>query len=235
MSADTVWCLFRVHSSDTVNVKTLFNKAIEQSQIVEKISEFNKNRTKESDDLQFLNRDIINHFIPEAFVDKQQDIQAFDWDNLHDAYHLFFPKAFVDMFDNLFKSNPPAISESMLEAHLDFIITNRVGATEILWGGLGWERGNRLPGYLGNMFILPEDIPHSLTKIEKIFNEVEDKQFFERVRTIGARGNVNEDVAKNIRSLFLSALSKALKRGDGFLALSYPHMGSIPFTEPESV
>ncbi|MEA5621144.1 hypothetical protein VB711_25395 [Cronbergia sp. UHCC 0137] len=230
MSADPVWCLFRVKSSDMLNVKILFDKAVDESQTVHKLDEFMQNKTRESNDFQYI-KDTFNRFIPGAFVNKQQNPQAFDWDILDEAYHLFFSKAFVEMFENLFITNPRVISESMSEAQLDFIITNRVGATEILWGGLGWERANRLPGYFGNMFLSPEDIATVLANIEKIFEEVDDTKFFERAQAIGARGNANEDVAKNIKSLFLSALNRAFKKGDGFLALSYPHIGSMPFPE----
>jgi hypothetical protein len=235
MSADPVWCLFRVKPSDTLNVKKVFDKAVDESQIVHKSQDFMQNRTRKSDDFQHANKDTFNRFIPGAFVNKQQKAQAFDWDDLHDAYHLFFPRPFVEMFDNLFIANPPVISESMSEAQLGFIITNRVGAIEILWGGLGWARGSRLLGYFGNIFVLPEDIASVLANIEEIFEEVDDAEFIEGAQAIAARGNANEDVAKHIKSLFLSALHTVLKEGNGFLALNYPHMGSMPFPKYENV
>lgn len=234
MSVDPVWCLFRIKPSDMLNVKKLFDLAVEESQIIHKSQEFMQNRTRESDDSQHANKDTFNRFIPRAFVNRQQKAQAFDWDDLHNAYHLFFPQPFVEMFDKLFIGNPPAISEPMSEAQLGFVITNRVGATEILWGGLGWERGSRLPGYFGNMFVLPEDMASVLANIEEIFEEVDDAELIEGALAIGSRGNANEDVAKNIKSLFLSALHTVLKEGNGFLALSYPHMGSMSFPEYEN-
>ncbi|GAA6619271.1 hypothetical protein [Scytonema sp. NUACC26] len=234
MSADPVWCLFRVKPSDVPNVKKTFDKAVEQSQVSEKLQEFLRKQVEEFNEFHCQDKATLNHFIPGSFVNKNKNFGVFDWNDLHKTYHLFFPHTFVKMFENLFMGDAPIISEPMDKAKLEFVITNRVGAAEILWGGLGWERASRLPGYLGNMLVLPEDVANALATVEKIFAEVAFEQFLEGARVIGVRGNANEDIVENIQSLVLSALGIVLKKGNGLLALNYPHIGSMPFPEHES-
>ncbi|MEM7579583.1 MAG: hypothetical protein ACFB02_02730 [Mastigocoleus sp.] len=230
MSANPVWYLFQLRTPVALYVKKLFDQAVNESQLVQTTSEILKNRITKEDNLNNLDKHTFNRFIPRAFIDKQQKPEVFDWDDLHNTYHLFFPQAFVKMFEYLFVTNSSAIPKAIIE--LDFIITNRVGAAEILWGGLGWERGMRLPGFFGNIFILSEEVATVLENVEKIFEEVDHTEFIKGAQAIALRGNGNEDVAKDIKSLFLSALRTALKERNGFLALNYPAMGSIPFLNP---
>ncbi len=224
MSADPIWCLFRVKPSDVPNVRNAFDQAVVQSQISEKLSKFLRKRTEASGKFPPQDKAILNSLIPGFFVDKNQNPDAFDWDDLHEVGHLFFPEAFVDLFSSLFVGDYPLISESNSQA---VVITNRVGATQMLWGGLGWERASRLPGYFGNMFVPPEDVANNLTTIEEIFEEVSTEEFLECARAIGARGNCNEDKAESLQSLILSAFRTVLREGNGLLALSHPHVGSL--------
>ena len=90
-------------------------------------------------------------------------------------------------------------------------------------GGLGWERATRLPGYLGNMFVSPEDVASVLATIEAIFEEVSDEEFLQRALMIGS----NRSVAENLLTVLPSAFRTVLKEGNGFLALSYPYLGSL--------
>ncbi|OUL34450.1 hypothetical protein BV372_13675 [Nostoc sp. T09] len=231
MSADPVWCLLRIQPFDVLKVKKVFDEAVENSQILNKLQNYLQNRTENKSQFHPQEQETFNSYFPNAFVNKAENEDIFDWEDLHNVYHLFFPRSFTEIFDYLFIGDAPIISMPMSQALLELIITNRVGATEILWGGLGWKRASRLPGYLGNMFVLPEDIANVLTIIEEIFAEVSIDEFVQGARTIGARGNCNESYAERLQSLILSCFSTVLHEGNGLLALSYPHMGSMPFPE----
>ncbi|KAF3888670.1 MULTISPECIES: hypothetical protein [Nostocales] len=231
MGAEPVWCLFKVPPTDVFNVKQVFEQAVERSQISYKLQNFLQKRTEYESKFHARDKEIFNYYIPKAFVDKQQTPDAFDWDDLHHAYHLFFPRAFAEIFDNLFIGEAPIISVPMSQALLELVRTNRVGAPEMLWGGLGWERAGRLPGYLGNMFVPPEDIAVVLGTLEEVFQEVPSHEFIQGVSAIGTRGNGNEQYVESLQSLILSCFYTVFKEGNGLLALSHPHLGSMPFPE----
>ncbi|MUG98532.1 hypothetical protein F7734_42060 [Scytonema sp. UIC 10036] len=189
MSADPVWCLLRVQPTDVLNVKKVFEKAVERSHISSQLQNFLQKRAEYESKFYAQDKEIFNHYFPKAFVNKQQTPDAFDWDDIYNAYHLFFPRAFVEIFDNLFIGEAPIISLAMSQALLELVITNRVGAPEMLWGGLGWKRASRLPGYLGNMFVPPKDVAVVLATIEEVFQEVPTHKFIQGVSAIGSRGN----------------------------------------------
>ncbi len=111
MSADPAWFLFRVQPKDVSSVKKAFEQAVEQSQIAEKSHEFLENQIR-SDKFQQQDRDHLNRMSPGVFVDKWEQPDAFDWDDLHDTFELFSPSAFTELFDGLFIGDPPIISES---------------------------------------------------------------------------------------------------------------------------
>ncbi|GAA6616855.1 hypothetical protein [Scytonema sp. NUACC26] len=229
MSANPVWCLLRVQPTDVLNVKKVFERAVERAQISDKLQNFIHKRAEYKSEFHAQDKEIFNRYIPKAFINKQQTPDVFDWDDLHNAYHLFFPSAFAEIFDNLFIGETPIISVPMSQALLELVITNRVGAPEMLWGGLGWKRASRLPGYLGNMFVPPADIAVVLATIEEVFQEVPSYEFLQGVYAIGAGGTCNDGYAESLQSLIISCFCTVLKEGNGLLALSYPHMGSMPF------
>ncbi|BBD61554.1 hypothetical protein NIES2109_43820 [Nostoc sp. HK-01] len=231
MSADPVWCLFRIEPSDVLNVSQAFNQAVERSQIAYQLQDYLKIRTKISNQLPLQKLDESNIYFPDCLIERQQNPDVFDWEDLHQTYHLFSPKAFVEIFDNLFVGDTPIISQRMSQAQLELIITNRVCATEMLWGALGWQHASKLPGYLGNMFVIPEDIATVLATIEKIFTEINTDEFIQGAKSIGFRGNCNEDDAETIQSIILSCFRNVLQEGNGLLALSHPHIGIMPIPE----
>jgi hypothetical protein len=229
MSADPIWNLFRVQPQDSLKVKSAFNKAAKESKISSQLKEYlgNRNYRTPTFDQEF--RQDMNESIPEAFA-VIPNSNAYDWEDLHNTYHLFFPKEFEDLLESLFVSHDPIISCSRSEAELDFIISNRVGASEILYAGLGWTRANKLPGYCGNMFIPPEKIKETLSNIEQIFVEVDEEEFFVRANAIASRGNCNEDIIQLVFQ-FPLLLQKVSYEGNGFLALNFSDVGCLSFPD----
>lgn len=228
MSADPVWCWFRIEPSDVLNVSKAFNQAVERSQIASQLQNYLRIRTEILNQLPFQKLDESNIYFPDCLIQRQQNSDVFDWEDLHQTYHLFFPKAFVEIFDTLFVGDTPIISQRMSQAQLALITTNRVCATEMLLGGLGWRRASKLPGYLGNMFVTPENIANILALIEEVFAEISADKFIQGAKSIGYRGNCNEDDAETLQSIILSSFHTVLQEGNGLLALSHPHMGTLP-------
>ncbi|MBE9210563.1 hypothetical protein IQ244_29485 [Nostoc sp. LEGE 06077] len=231
MSADPVWCLFRIELSDVINVSQAFNQAIKRSQIAYQLQDYLKIRTEILNQLPFQKLNESNIYFPDCLIERQQNSDVFDWEDLHQTYHLFFPKTFVKIFDTLFVGTTPIISQRMSQAQLELIITNRVCATEMLWGALGWKRASKLPGYLGNIFVLPEDVANVLAIIEEVFAEISADEFVQGAKSIGFRGNCNEDDLENLESIIMSCFRTVLQEGNGLLALSHPHIGIMPFPE----
>lgn len=226
MGIHPVWFLFKIEDKDMLQVKLAFDRAVKKSAISDNLRQFLQERTTEG--IIFAGEDyIFNSFCSETSIDKRFDNGEFNWIDLHKTYYLFFPEPFMELLTELFVRNPPILSKSIQESIVEMIITNRVGATEMLWGGLGWKKANILPGYLGNMLVKTEEVESVLTTIEKIFEEVNYDEFIERAKCIGIRGNCNESIAEILPFLILSALRKISEENKGFLALSHPHIGSI--------
>ncbi|AFY42868.1 hypothetical protein [Nostoc sp. PCC 7107] len=231
MSADPVWCLFRIEPSDVLKFSKVFNQAVERSQIAHQLQNYLKIRTKIINQLPFQTLDESNIYFPDCLIERQQNPDVFDWEDLHQTYHLFFPKEFVEMFDTLFVGDTPIITQRISQAQLELIVTNRVCATEMLWGGLGWKRASKLPGYLGNMFVTPENTANILAIIEEVFAEISADEFIQGAKSIGFRGNCNEDDAETLQLIILSCFHTVLQEGNGLLSLSHPHIGIMPFPE----
>jgi hypothetical protein len=224
MGAEPVWFLYQIKPEDALRVKNVFNKAVEQSQISENLRGYLQNRTREPDKYHQQD-DIFSFLIPKPFVDSYQNPDVFDWEDSLDTIDLFYPKAFVEMCESLLRGEHPFEFNLWEEVELEWISINRASPTQALWAGLGWKRASRLPGYLGNIFVLPENVASVLATIEEIFKEVIDEDFLYRAMGIGD----NKSVAERLLTLLPSAFRTVSKEGNGCLALSYPHLGSIPF------
>ncbi|MBW4580615.1 MAG: hypothetical protein KME42_13710 [Tildeniella nuda ZEHNDER 1965/U140] len=210
MSADPAWFLFRVLPENASEARNAFEKAAQQARIPEKTREFLRNRALDPD----LNPD--------------------NWSDLCLAYDLFYPEAFEAIVSNIFSNQVSFIpKEARDEAHLEAVITNRIGAAMMLWCGLGFERANRLPGAFGNMFVSPEAVASTLHQVEEIFGEVEPKTFIERADAILIGTATGTDVAPQLLTILSSSLRSVLREGYGLLALNYGYIGALPYSESE--
>lgn len=210
MSADPAWFFFRVLPENASEARNVFEKAAQQACIPDKTREFLHNRALNSG----LNPD--------------------DWSDLCLAYNLFYPEAFEAIVNDIFLGRATFVpQEARDEAHLEAVITNRIGAAMMLWCGLGFERANRLPGFFGNMFISPEAIAITLQQVEEIFGEVEPKTFIERADAIVVGTATGTDVAPQLLTILSSSLRSVLREGCGLLALNYGYIGALPSSEPE--
>jgi hypothetical protein len=156
------------------------------------------------------------------------------YDVYNAAFNLFYPEAFTSLYNDIVTGElvlAKLAEQSPAHTPLEFVVTNRVGATVMLAYALGWERMNRLPRYFGNLFVPPTAVATLLAKlanVEKNFAEVPMIEFIQRADDAGSWGNCNEDVAFKLPSLLPSALQTVLTEGNGLLALNYPDVGSIP-------
>jgi len=205
MSADPGWFLFRVLPENTSKAKKVFERAAQQSRVPEKTREFLRDRATDP------------------------DYNPNDWSDLCLAYDLFYPDAFEAIVNDIFIGRASFIPEEARDrAHLEAVITNRVGAAMMLWCGLGFERANRLPGFFGNMFVSPEAVASTLQQVEEIFGEVDPKMFIARADAINIC-QTNPDTAQQLLTVLLSSLESILREGNGLLALNYSYIGALPY------
>lgn len=224
MGAEPVWFLFRVEPQDSTRVKKAFNKAVEQSKIAQKLQDYLQSRIGASTS-EYSFPEMLREFYPQAFVNISDTLDFFDWEDMHNTVDLFFPKAFEKMAERLFVGDRPIMTTPLEEATLDLISSIRLGVSQFLYAGLGWQRASRLPGYCGNIFISSEELQEILAAVEQLFEGINKEDFFARAYAVGA-----EDSYCNLEKVFSFplALKKALKEGNGFLALNYSHLGSFP-------
>ena len=75
------------------------------------------------------------------------------------------------------------------------------------------------------MAIASAAIETVLANIEAVLNHINHANFLARAYAIA--GSENEHAIDTLLSRLPSALKLALKEGTGFVALSYPHLGSL--------
>ncbi|MBW4474858.1 MAG: hypothetical protein KME45_31440 [Stenomitos rutilans HA7619-LM2] len=207
MSTDFAWHFFRVLPSEEPKIHSAFESSVKQSQIDEKAQAFFQSKEAES-------------------KSDQQDSFYEDYEFLFD---LFYPDAFIELYGDIATGKLPLGKQQSEQAPLEFVLTNRVGASVMFFYSLGWQFISKLPGYFGNMFISPEAVAKTLVEVENVFREVDVEEFTRDAETLGAWGNANEDVARSLASLLPNSLRTVLAEGNGLLALNYPDVGSIPY------
>lgn len=204
MSVDFAWHFLRVTPDEVPQVQEAFESAVRQSQIAEKTQAFFQSQEGKSNDL-----------------------DSFDY-NYELIFDLFYPDAFTDLYDDIATGKLSLSKQQATQVPLEFVITNRIGATVMLLYSLGWKLASRLPGYFGNMFTSPDKVAETLEEVESVFREVNVEEFTKDAEALGSWGNCNEDVARNLASLLPNAFRTVLAEGNGLLALNYPDVGSIP-------
>ena len=229
MGAQPVWCLFRVRPQDSAKVKKVFDQALKQSKIGQKLQSYLLSRKNKRPPSTSQFPELLRELYPQAFANIAELSDFFTWEDMDDTADFFFPTALRTMAERLFTGDNPILSSSMCDATLDLVTSSRFGVGQFLYAGLGWQRASRLPGVCGNMFVPPEELQEALKEIEAIFKEVDEEDFVARACAVGA----GEDC--DLEKLFLLplGLSKILSEGHGFLALNYPHLGSFPFPDNE--
>lgn len=211
MSVDLVWHFFRVSPDEASQIQEAFESAVKQSQIAEKAHAFFQSKEAEA-------------------KSDQQDGFDQDYEFLFD---LFYPDAFLELYDDVATGRLSLGEQQPRQALLEFVLTNRVGASVMFFYSLGWQAASKLPGYFGNMFVPPEAVAKTLAEVENVFREVDIEEFTKDAETLGSWGNCNEDVARDLASLLPNSLRTVLAEGNGLLALNYPDVGSIPYPGSE--
>lgn len=223
MAAEPVCFLLRVPPQDSIRIENSFNEAADQSKIFQRTKEYLQKRKAKWPKSDFMRHEyqLMREYNPKAFENISEVSNFFTGDDFYDAYSLFFPKQFETMLENLFTDDSLIESISISNATIDLMTARRFGVNQFLFSGLGWERGNRLPGFCGNMFVSPKDLPQVFKKCEGIFLEVGREDFYART------GEDCHDIEKLFS--FPQFMSKALREGNGFLALNHGHIGTFPF------
>jgi len=206
MSVDKGWLFFRVEPKESVACQNAFDQAIKQAQLEQKSKQF-----------------LCTH---KACLDR------LDHDAFLDSYELLYPHAITSLADDIFIERDPIFTWDFDSCNFKFVITNRIGAAEVLCYAIGWGRARRLPGYFGNLFIPPQAIADVLDLVEEILAEVDIDEFMWK----GAEAAIGccEHIVPELRSILPSALKTVLKEGNGLLALNYPDIGALPCPDDEN-
>lgn len=225
MGTIPAWCLFKIYPHDSVKVGNAFDEAIQKSKVVDRLDKYLKDReTSLSTDRQE-SKKFLDEFYPRGFDNIRSSSEIFTSEDFFNTSELFFAREFHEIVKNL-KSliTPTSINEIILDL---VMIGHRVGASQFLYAGLGWSRASRLPGSCGNMFIPPLKMEECLIDIEKIFEEIDEEDFFARAYAAGA-----EEDTKLEKFFFFPQLLENLKKdGNGLLAINIGDIGSFPFPD----
>ena len=212
MSAEPVWCLFLIEPDKSAIVKQNFEGFVEKN-IVENLQRYSQRRER------------YLRVMKMKFA--QLPVQSDEtWLFLDVTSDLFFPQGVEDLLTDLI-FRQVITQESIIE----FVVTHRIGITQILYGGLGLHRASKLPGYFGNMLVEPEETAKTLGTVEALCAEISVEEFIERASSIGASERDYSGGLGNLLSLLPSALRTALLKGYGLLTLNFPHLGTMPFPE----
>lgn len=222
MSVEPVWCLLRIEPEDFSEIQQVFEDTVARAKSAGSLQKYLQRRERHAR----LLKKRLSEF---PFFGVAQSVTLTEY--LDDA------ELFLDAVDDLFYLPDHDHLLSLLfrqytvswDALIEMVVTRHRVATQILFGALGWQTANRLPGYFGNMVIAPQAVATVLTHVEEIFSEVNAEAFSKRARAIAVCGVVNEDrIADSLIPLLLSALKLASQEDCGFAAISHPHLGCLP-------
>ncbi|MEO1591449.1 MAG: hypothetical protein AAFU71_09180 [Cyanobacteria bacterium J06632_22] len=228
MSAEPAWCLMQVKPEDVPLTRSLFSKHLhkkEKQQQLEKYLSRHKRQAhllgKELEDFPFFSQNPENFdcytYVEDAFLFLDENVDLFFVNHINALLNqLWDEPQHEDCVDNHFEI-------------LELVVAHRVAPTQMLIGGLGWQKATQLPGYLGNMLILPEEVDTALSQISDLLDSVDYDAYFARAKTIGGRGMDNDSVATEVFDILPSTLRWLSGEGCGLLALSHGHLGSFPF------
>lgn len=226
MSAEPVWCLFQVKPDDSQILRQAFEAAVEQSSIATDLHRYLQRRERHA---RFLKRQLGDF----PFFGNSQEVELNDYVNdaqlfLNGVGNIFFLRGANELFSMLRRADM-----GKQDALIRMAVTHRIAPTQVLYGALRWQMANRLPEYFGNMFVPPQEVAATLTCVESVFSEINAEDVLKRACAIGGSRVSNKQEANRLLFLLPSALKLVSRKGYGFIAISYPHLGSLPFFEED--
>ena len=227
MSIQPAWCFFKIPVRDTPEVKARFDEAIELSEIESKAHDFERRRREK--------RKSEEKGIPmssEENLDKSnllaRNLDEFGAEDIDATLDLFFSSALEDLVEAIADIHELPLSVMPSETIIDFLTADRIGASQMLFSGLGWEKANKLPGFFGNIFVDSFEVSNILVEVEMIFASVNYKRYLKKAKLLGARGNLNDYSAALAFEILPSALGVAEREECSLLALNFSHSGGLP-------
>ena len=228
MSAEPAWCLMKVEPEDVPLAKSLFSKHLEEQRKQQQLENylFRRKRNarlsgRELEDFPFFSPNPESFdcytYVADASLFLDENIDLFFVNHINTFLNqLWAANQNEDYFDNRFEL-------------LKLVVGHRAVPTQMLIGGLGGLRAIQLPGYWGNMLILPEEVDTALSHISDLLDSVDYDIYFSRAKTLGGIGVSNDSTAAEVFGVLPSTLRWLSGENCGLLALSHDHVGSFPY------
>jgi hypothetical protein len=228
MSTQPAWCFLKIPTEDTPEIKKRFYDALEYSEIQVNASDFEreirrkiKAINQEESVLSFKDEDKLNF--------RMRDFDQFVFEEMNKSYNFFFSEAFDNLLENIFDPYKTPLSVMPNETIIDVLTSDRIGASQMLYAGLGWEKANQLPGFFGNMLVESFEISDILSEVEMIFASVDHRKFLKKAKLAGATGNLNDYPAARLFDMLPAALKTSEIEECSLLTLNFSHAGCLPF------
>ena len=188
MSADGQWWFYKVKKSKFSAVQLEFDRAVEDIPMLPAVPAL-ADRPKAPP-------------VTQGYMDSVLDGVLAGADLGSEMYH----EPFQSIADRILKYKFPLSADDCIEN----VMISRTLPTALLLVGIGSNRFSKLPGYLGNMLISPDEVKQVILSVSQTLS-VDFEAYFERARLVLDYGTSSGEREKQDVLEVLHALPKALK------------------------
>jgi len=196
MSVDYWWLFINLSSKEESSILPFYQDALQKAV------------------LSSISRDILQKWQdnPRSFIFTNNDWVLF--------YNQFISAFIIPSFQNF---GNKLISEKLIPRWelnqnncFDFISVNRCSPVAALFYALKPELADRIPGFMGNMFIRQHEITQTLNLVEEIFNTID----YQTLNFQASSLIMGTDDASHILNALPKALTSAKEKGCNLLTLA---------------
>lgn len=168
-----------------------------------------------------LNKAVVSDSSQKILQKWRNDSELFDTDeNWASSYNHFISAFIVPSFQDLGEQLLSAKAIPGWEINqnncFDLIIVNRCSPVAALFYALKPELADKIPGFMGNMFICNNEIKQTLNLVKEIFAAIDYQSLSSRV----SRLIMNSNHAYNLINVLPKALESADEKGCSLLTLA---------------
>ncbi len=147
--------------------------------------------------------------------------------NLNEFIQAFTAPSFQDLKKEIMSnlSSPERKTNFELNEANCFkvIVFTNCDPVNVLWYGLGPELADRIPGFMGNIFLSRNEIEPALKTVTEILDRLDRQKFYERMPSVYVGVASCEEIETDIENILTAlaiGLESAKEKKCGFLALS---------------
>lgn len=137
-----------------------------------------------------------------------------------DAFIKAFALPGFDAFAREFCKSNGAYASLMREDTVSgFIVMPSYAPVGVLWHALGARTAGALPGLMGNMLLMPDEIGDAALAVSRTLASYRHADLLTAMRRL-CGPYATDDLLEQVLAFLPNGLSRALERGNGFLALA---------------